>query len=419
MLFLFSFFIIVARFVTKSVSRYHCYSQRKLWAVTFGCYTIFTAISHLYVSNPFTTFFISSDQMFFYDEAVFLSKYDFADLFTIGFLNFEYSEARFAFILFAILVKVAHYLGVADILLFLKFHEAFLASLIPVVIYKTVLLKRDDIPNLYEKALVFALISPLLIYSCQLLRDIHVCLLFTTMFYVALRPKQPCRYLLLLLLAGITFCFRMENGLFSVTIMAIPLYRTFRTSSIGRKSVIIVIGLVFCALALIPILEVMDNTLIRYAERSLDAASASSLGVKLNLLPTPLGELAKAGFSQLLPFPVWLYLLSGESYAWLRIVEVFFPFYWIPIWLSLIYGWLNYRRLWDKDLLIIFYVSILYIILNSIGELNVRRIMAVYPVLLVCFLLLKQQFHLPKHEMNKLSYCMIFLFHLIYIVIKI
>lgn len=419
MLLFFFFFIIIAQSVTRSVSRYHRYSQRKLWIVTFGCYIIFTLISHLYVSNPSTTFFISSDQMYFYDEAILLSEYDFADLFSVGFLNFEYSEASFAFMLFAVLVKVARYLGVADILLFLKFHVAFLASLIPVIIYKIVVLKRDDIPNLYERILVFALVSPLLIYSCQLLRDIHVCLLFTIMFYVALRPKQSYRYLLLLLLAVITFCFRMENGLFSVAIIFIPIYRTFCTGGIGKKSVIIATGLVFCVLALIPILEVMDDTLMRYAERSSDAASVSSLGDKLNLLPTPLGAFAKAGFSQLLPFPVWLYMLSGENYAWLRIVEVLFPFYWIPIWMSLIYGWWNYRSLWDRDLLMIFYVSILYITLNSIGELNVRRIMAVYPVLLVCFLLLKQQFNLPKLQMNKLSYCMIFLFHLIYIVIKI
>ena len=124
--------------------------------------------------------------MFFYDEAISLSGYDYIDIFTISLLNFKYSEARLAFVLFGSLAKLASSLGVTDILLFLKFHVAFVASLIPVIAYKIILLKRTDITGLHRKLLVFALISPLLIYSCQLLRDIHVCLLFTIMFYVAL-----------------------------------------------------------------------------------------------------------------------------------------------------------------------------------------------------------------------------------------
>lgn len=418
MLLLFFIFIIIALLTTRSTSRYHCYSQRKLWAITFICYAVFTMVSHLYVDDPLMTFFISRDQMFFYSEAIYLSGYDCADIFVIAFFNFEYSEARLAFVLFGLLAKLASYLEVTDILLFLKFHVVFLASLIPVIVYKIILLKRTEIPKLDRKLLIFALISPLLIYSCQLLRDIHICLLFTIMFYVALHPKLPFRYIWLLLLTGIIFCFRIENGLFSVVIIAIPLYRTFRTGGIGKKSLILMGGMIFCALTLIPIMEIMNDTILRYAERSSDAASVSSLGDKLNLLPSPFGELAKASFSQLLPFPFWIRLVTGESYAYLRIVEIFFPLYWVPIWMSLFYGWWKYRKNWDKDLLAIFYISILYIILNSSGELNVRRIMAVYPVLLVCFLLLRQQFSLKKPEMNKLSFGIYILLHIIYIIIR-
>ena len=193
MLLIFCLFIIIALLVTKSVSPYHCHCQRKLWATTFVCYVVFTIISDLYVGNPSSTYFISKDQMFFYDEAINLSGYDYADIFSICFLNFEYSEAKLAFVLFGTLAKLARSLGVADILLFLKFHVAFIASLIPVIAYKIILLKEPCITKLHRKLFVFALLSPLLIYSCQLLRDIHVCLLFTIMFYVALYPKLPFR----------------------------------------------------------------------------------------------------------------------------------------------------------------------------------------------------------------------------------
>ena len=211
----------------------------------------------------------------------------------------------------------------------------------------------------------------------------------------------------------------MENGLFSIVFIAIPLYRVFRTIGIIKKSVILVAGVAFCVLALIPIVDMMNDTLVRYAERSSDAASSSSLGNKLNLLPQPLEGLAKACFSQFLPFPIWLRLTTGESYAYLRIVESFFPLYWIPIWMALFYGWWKYRRKWDRDLLIIFYISILYILLNSMGEFQVRRLMAVYPALYVCFLLLQQQFQLKKREMNKLSFSTYFFLHIVYLFITV
>lgn len=418
MIFLFLIFILLAIIITRTSSSYHTQNLRILWFSSFCIYSLYTIISHSYVGNPTTTYFISSDQISFYGVAIDLSKYSFTKIYSLCFTEYDYSGAPLAYALFGTLARIGRALGETDLLLFLKFHIAFLASLIPVFTHKIILIYNQHIPNLHKKLFIFALVSPLLIYSCQLLRDIHICFLYTIMIYTALRPKQPLRYFWLLLLLAVTYSFRIETGLFSAAIIAIPLYRTYRTGKALKKLLILSIFCIFCAFAMLSIFEVMNNTINSYTSSQIESASASSLGNKLNSLPTPLAEFAKAGFSQLLPFPVWLPFNEGESYAYLRFVECFFPFYWIPIWLSLFYGWWKYRKNWNKDILAMFYISILYIVLNSAGEFNTRRLMAVYPMLLICFLTLQQQFNLKKTKMNKISLGLLIVLHIIYIIIK-
>lgn len=418
MIILLLFCVIIAFSLTREENIVNTHRQRILWISTFLPYALYTIISHSYVENPSTTYFISIDQTTFYNTAIDLSKYNISQIFNICFSEFSYSDCPSAWALFGALARIGRALGENDILLFLKFHVVFLASLIPIFIYKIILIYNQHIPNLHKKLFIFAIVSPLLIYSAQLLRDIHICLIFTIMVYVALRPKQPLRYLWLMLLMAITYTFRVENGLFSAAIIAIPLYRTYRTGGYLQKMFIISIFCIFCAFAIFSVLEVMNRTISGYAERSLEAASVSSLGDKLNLLPTPLAEFAKAGFSQLMPFPIWVRLTEATDYTYLRIVESFFPFYWVPIWLSLFYGWWKYRKYWNKDILAIFYISILYLVLNSAGEFNTRRLMAVYPMLLICFITLRQQFNLKKQKMNQTSVGLLIVLHIIYILIK-
>lgn len=419
MIFLFLIFILLAIIITRTSSSYHTQNLRILWFSSFCFYSLYTIISHSYVGNPTTTYFINSDQISFYGVAIDLSKYSFTKIFSLCFTEYNYSGSPLAYALFGTLAKIGRILGETDILLFLKFHVTFLASLIPVYIYKIIINYNLTIPNLHNKLFLFALVAPIFSLSAQLMRDIHICLLFTIMTYVALCPKQSLRYFWLLLLMAVTYSFRVENGLFSAAIIAIPLYRTYRTGGYLRKVLVISIFCMFCIFALFSILEVASTTLTGYGERSDEMASASSLGNKLNLLPTPFAEFAKTGFSQLLPFPLWLPFTGGESYAYLRVIECFFPFYWIPIWMSLFYGWWKYRKYWNKDILAMFYISILYLVLNSAGEFNTRRLMAVYPMLLICFITLKQQFNLKKQKMNKMSVGLLIVLHIIYILITI
>ena len=411
-------FILLAFIVSYDRRKRYFQEQLGLFAAVFCIYSVFTVWSDSYVENPLIDFFVSSDQLFFYRSAIDLSYNSAGDVIREAFTAFQYSETPLSIALFALLTKFAAFLDVGDVLLFLKFHVAFLASLIPLFIYKIVRLKDRSVPYLWQKIFVFSIISPILIYSGQLLRDIHVGLLFLIMTYVALKPKQILRYPILLLLMVATYYLRMESGLFSVVIIGIPLYKTFRTGNIMQKTIILSMLLVFCFFAVFSIYDMMTSTITRYAERSAEMASESSLGNKLNALPTPIGVLAKAAFSQLMPFPIWLRLTTGFDYAYLYSLECLYPFYWVSIWMALLYAWKKYHQFWDKEILACFYIGILYIILNSAGEFNVRRIMAVYPMILICYILLKSQFNVRKKLMNKLSFALLFMLHIVYVLIK-
>ena len=65
--------------------------------------------------------------------------------------------------------------------------------------------------------------------------------------------------------------------------------------------------------------SMINETFDAYNERSLDNAKEGSLGVRLTMLPFPMGILSKTVFGQMLPFPCWSPLMGGQDYAFLSI----------------------------------------------------------------------------------------------------
>lgn len=411
-------YVIIAFLITQSRDVVKMRGQRKLWLITYTIYFIYTLVAQSYVSDPSSSYFVNSDQMTFYNRAIELSGKTVGQIFKTTFTEFRYSESPLAFFLFALLAKIGNALRSSNIFLFMLSHVTFLASLIPVYIYKIVYDKQFGLKNLERDILVFALISPLILYSAQLMRDVHVCFIYTLMTFIAINKEQRFRYLWLTLLLVISYFFRVESGLFAFAFIAIPLYKSYREGNALIRFSIILIFILFCVIAIGSIFNVAFNTISHYNIRSINAASETSLGNKLNDLPFPLDVLSKTAFGQILPFPIWFPFKDSNSYDYLRLVECIWPFYWITVWFCLIYAWIKFHKLWDKDLLTILYISILYLLLCSAGEFNTRRLMAVYPILLACFLILKQKFDVKESKYAFFSFVLLFTLHIIYIILK-
>lgn len=420
MIVLIIFYFIIAIITTTNHNYRLQKEQRILWLSSFVLFFIYTLISHSYVGNPFTSYFISSDQTGFYSMASTLSSLGYWQIVERCVTEFEYSEASGAYALFAILFKIGKALGETDILLLLKSHVVFLSSLIPVMIYKIVIAFNSGIRNLHKQILLFAIFSPVFMLSAQLMRDIHICLLFTILAYVAIRPKFPSRILVMLIIIAITYTFRIENGMFATIFFAIPAYSQYKKGGILGKMMIVIIAIAIIAAIASAVFETMNKTLTGYTERSLEEASAGSLGAKLENLPFPINAIGKTIFAQFLPFPIWLPFeqSANEAYSYLRFVECFTPFYWLPVIASTFAWWWKYRKKWDSKILLLFYIGILYLLACSASEFNTRRLLAAYPLIFIAYIVVKNSLRLDTNRIRAVSYAMLIFIHFIYLAIK-
>lgn len=418
MLFQFLLFLLIVLTITNDNNSRICYEQRKLWFYVYTIYTIITLITDSFVNDPTADYFINSDQAGYYQRSLSLWKGSVLEILKKSFTLFRYSEMPLISAYFPILMKWAQWMGVDDLLLFVKLNTAFIGSLIPVYVYKIIRL-YDYESGIVKKIFVFTIVSPIMLLSCQMMRDVHICLLYTIMVYYVLKPKQVLRWVIFVIIITSIYYLRVENGIFTIAFIAVFLYREYEEGKTGKRMFILSISLIGLVLSAGIILDSMTHTIGSYTVRSIRYANEASLGVKLNSLPFPFNYLSKTAFGQLLPFPIWLPMSYDEPYSFIRILECPFPFYWLPIMACLSYiGW-YYRNVLDNTLLSLLIVSFLYIIVSSASEFNTRRIMAVYPILFSLYSIWDKQVILPKYKMTYLSIELIIGLHLIYLAIKI
>ena len=286
------------------------------------------------------------------------------------------------------------------------------------MIYKIVIAFNSNIRNLHKQILLFAIFSPVFMLSAQLMRDIHICLLYTILAYVAIRPKFPLRILVMLIITAITYTFRIENGMFATIFFAIPAYSQYKKGGILGKMMILVIAILLIISFASIVIDTMNDTLTRFTENSLEEASADSLGAKLENLPFPINVIGKTLFAQLLPFPIWVYMTDHTPYTWLRIVECFTPLYWVPIVLSTFLWWWKYRKKWDSKILLLFYIGILYLLVCSASEFNTRRLLAAYPLIFITYIVVKNSLRLDTSKIRAVTYAMLIFLHFVYLAIK-
>ena len=412
--------MLVGLLLTMNKSNKIRVEQQMLWIITFFILTLFTLVSDSYIKDPFTQYFIQRDQMLYYRYAVDLSEFTWSEIFKRCFTYFEYSGSPGAFYLFAAIVKIGKSMGITDLLLLLKSTVVFISSFIPVFIYKIVRIFNPSITNLSRQILPFVIFSPMLVMASQLMRDIHISLLFTILIYVSIKPNMKLRIIAMFIIVMVIFTFRIENGMFAALFFSIPIYKRFTCGSIFEKTILIIISLVIVASLAGSVLVTMNETVSLYTERSLAAASTDSLGAKLQALPIPFNYIAKTLFAQLLPFPIWLPLIDsiGEEYTYLRVVECFNPLFWIPILVYLFIIFCKYSSSWDKIIKLLFYISLLYAVVCSMSEFGTRRLFAVYPIIFAIFLILKAQLNVSMKGYRIFSYIMLIGLHLIYLVIK-
>lgn len=315
---------------------------------------------------------------------------------------------------------------------FLKITSVLFGALSVVYIYYLlkIFVKNKDNKTLFYGASIFGLLPYMLLYSSVLLRDVIV-LFFTiySLVHILYFIKNNNLSILHVFFSIIILYFlRAPNSLF-VVVMLISLLLFSKRNKIIESSykiiksnlfIKIITLLIFLFLAYISYTEFFlkaISTLTFYSDRSLNTSALDSLGAKLFLLPFPLDIISRSIFSQIVPFPIWKQVLDNP----IRIIDMLGGIIWFSISVTALITifFKRYRCILPKELILLYFFAILYIMLVSSGEANPRRLMALYPIIYVVSFISFVNFssNLKKKYLFLLSIFFIVL-HIIYLFIK-
>jgi hypothetical protein len=265
------------------------------------------------------------------------------------------------------------------------------SSLISVNIY-IILNEKYYIKNVVGYILVYSLLGYNLFYSSLLLRDIPIAFFFSLAFLIVLRGEKLRDLIYLLVLNGIVWTFRIENGIFFVSFIFVYLYK-IKGHGLNLKSMFMIYFLPLLIMVNIQWISENINFLninyIEYIDYSKIKASSSSLGDQLNNLPIGIREISKTLYSQIIPFPFGANIEENKlGVFW--IVGAIPSVFWFLVWFSIInIATKNIADLKHIDtiMLMLFFIAIIYLIGNS-SHFHTRRLVAVYPIIYFVFVIL-------------------------------
>lgn len=335
--------------------------------------------------------FIYSDQIHFYEQAKIVSAQENL-LKCIKYALDTYREYNTIYMLNGILGYTDRLVTGNVNLLPLLFSVAYFTALIPTFFYHTakVYLPRS---SSFKSSIYLALATPIIAYSGYLLRDIHLTLVFSIVLFWVVRKVTLPRIIGIIAMFPIVAGLRIVNIFLLIAMLAIFLFNG-NASKIVRY--VCIIAFIACSLYFTLKISDLYSTTVSRLENYNDRTSAfvdatSGVGKKLYGLPTGVKEVAII-LNGLISYPFWGHIDLGldateylmhtystiSNIGWFFIVSGLF-FFVKPLW----------RHLSDKKnrlMLHLFLLSLLYIASN-VSNMTTRRIMYVYPILMLPFLI--------------------------------
>lgn len=341
----------------------------------------------LYVTNPYVDTFVTPDSTRFFKWADRASNQESISHVFVGSIDqFESAGGYIGFTgVFFYIAKMLD--GTHSIIL--KLFSVFSGGMIAVFLF-FILLKLVDERKSFRASLAFVLCSPVFFQSSLILRDIHIMLFFTIMFYIVVEHRRKLfATSIIILLIYLTYLFRPEHGLFSLIFLFFNLFFYAK-----KRSIMIYVYLFLAMIMLVigvykfQIIKHLDYTTETYLDlaksRNIKKSSGDSFGLALYKLPKYLSVPATAVFSQITPFPFWGPILTDRMANPFRFAQSIHGIFWYFIWVIIVFGIIYKKyRSYSGNLLILLVIPLLLILLAT-SEVNERRIMAGYPIL-YCF----------------------------------
>ena len=315
------------------------------------------------------------------------------------------------------------YLGGATVY-YLTLTHTFFGILAILAIFRTLLYFFDN-KDSYKYALVFAFCSQFFFYSNVIIRDIVIAFCFARGVEIIMGEFKFKKLIPLLLLCIIAMGVRLYSGLFMLSFVAIFFVKKIEKT---KWRFIIVPAFVIFAAALV-VAGVFSNLYEQTLEdlqyyQEFDAAGASDgLSSRLLALPSGLKEIVMFFYSQFMPFPFYSFLepVKNGTQLWESLICTVYPIWWYLVFYSffiLFFFYSGYKQVTlEKKLFII--LCFINILINT-AQIDVRRMMPIYPFLYIMSLYMRKDVFNQKRVksvMKFLSFSYVGLLF-IYLIIK-
>lgn len=300
------------------------------------------------------------------------------------------------------------------------------AVFINIFIYKT-LRFYVDMNTAFKYSLIFAFSSVVFAYSPWILRDIHILFFFTLGFYLTHKKFNIRTLLLLFFLQIIVSEFRFASG---VAFIFFPIFYIYTKAKDYKYKGILYFLL---AIILVPLLYkaygiILDSfftvsgRLERYVEFTAESVESSGgLARSIYQLPSGLKEFFIVILSQIQPFPPWAGIeKAGTLFETIAIIifGISGVFWFYIIYSSLISFVKNYSQV-PKSLVIALIFFCIFLFSNS-SNMNVRRVMAVYPIAYIFFVYSQVYFNSRQTNIYiSISFFIIYFFLLVFYILLI
>lgn len=374
-----------------------------LFCIVFSAYTILALFHYLDIASDYSFFLrTGKDELNFFLFSESYKSNSIPELFNTLMINqnqLVINNEGYLFYISSIASLATSYFDGNHILLQFLGSTLF-GSLASILLFRFLIL-HVDAKKAFRFALIFMLFSAFNRYSISLLRDIHIAFFFLWGFVIISREFSLKGLFGLVVLTTIIWQLRYEHGVAFIFFIIYYIYIALQK----RKGVFILLIIAIIAVStplIVTNYTKIEHTITIYeefAETQTTLQGDDSFGKRISLLPSPLFEIAMLLYSQIQPFPSWGMLQDSRNIygAVVSLLPIFYSFFWFVIIFSLI-KWCVFEKrakYLDPKIIILTIIVLIFLFIITTVNMNVRRIMSVYPVLYLVYVLIKN-YHIDK-----------------------
>ncbi|MFD2905884.1 hypothetical protein [Sphingobacterium anhuiense] len=370
-----------------------CFKNNKdnsfeIFQLFFLIYSIYAfIINEVYIESGYDDYFIAIDSSkFFANTQNLLAFKSYINSITSIEGNYLLTETRGFYYISVTVGYLANFIQTNTYYIQLMI-ITFISSLLISTVYNLLNLYIDHKQSYYY-AIVYGLFSFTFAYSANILRDVHISVLFALGFYYFLKYKTPNNLIRLGIILYLLSLFRPEHAAFFGVIILLYIYIVIFNSNltITKKLLWSVFGstillIIFFRFNVLYILELFSSTSQRYSELNTEDATQDGLGAALLNLPPGIKHIARATYSQILPFPITSGLSTSRGIIKLLAFPVMLGgIFWFLVWVVSLSRIKN-LKFFTIDYKYLLLLSLLFLVFASAASGDFRRLMAVYPLI--------------------------------------